>query len=121
MLADLAIIPIGQGEHTSETLAEVLKLIKESGLSYQLTPTSTCIEGSWADIVALAERCHQAARADAPHVVTLLRIEDDRNQAGKLARNVASVEEKAGETFDTSPEEAAFDEKLARTTPVVAE
>ena len=46
MLADLAIIPIAHSPHTSHILADILKTIKESGLPYQLTPTSTCIEGN---------------------------------------------------------------------------
>ena len=107
MLADLAIIPVGHGAHTSETLAGVLKIIKDSGLPYQLTPTSTCLEGSWEEVMAVVKRCHDFARGDAPHVVTLLRIEEDMEQGGKLARNVASVEAEAGEKFKKSPDPAA--------------
>lgn len=105
MLADLCIIPIGHGTHTSTVLADVLKIIKDSGLSYQLTPTSTCIEGSWSDVMAVVQRCHEAVRDESPHLVTLLRIEDDVDLGGKLAKNVASVEKEAGEAFATSPDE----------------
>lgn len=107
MLADIAIIPIGHGAHTSETLAGVLKIIKDSGLPYQLTPTSTCLEGSWTEVMAVVKQCHDFARGDAPHVVTLLRIEEDMEQGGKLARNVASVEAEAGEKFKKSPDPTA--------------
>lgn len=103
MLADLAIIPIGHGPHTSQVLAEVLKVIKDSGLPYQLTPTSTCIEGSWDDILAVVKRCHQVAHADTPHVVTLLRLEEDETGSGKLKSNPSSVEQKAGESFEKQP------------------
>ncbi len=103
MLADLAIIPIGHSPHTSKTLAEVLKTIKDSGLPYQLTPTSTCIEGSWDEILAVVKRCHQIGRADAPHVVTLLRLEEDEATEGKLKSNPESVEKKAGESFEKNP------------------
>ena len=103
MLADLSIIPIAHSPHTSHILADVLKIIKESGLAYQLTPTSTCIEGSWDDIVAVAKRCHQVARVEAPHVVTTLRFEDDEMNENKLRSNLDSVEEKAGEEFEKQP------------------
>ncbi|MBC8009143.1 MAG: thiamine-binding protein, partial [Burkholderiales bacterium] len=56
MLADLVIIPIGHGARTSETLAGVLKIIKDSGLAYQLTPTSTCLEGTWEEVMAVVKR-----------------------------------------------------------------
>lgn len=103
MLADLAIIPIGHSPHTSPILADVLKTIKESGLAYQLTPTSTCIEGTWDEIVAIAKRCHEIARTEAPHVVTTLRFEDDETGEHKLKSNLDSVEEKAGQIFDKMP------------------
>lgn len=103
MLADLVIIPIGSGTHTSASLAQVLKIIKDSGLPYQFTPASTCIEGTWEQIMALTKQCHEAVRADSPHLVTLLRLEEDAGQLNKLAENVASVEEEAGESFEKMP------------------
>jgi uncharacterized protein YqgV (UPF0045/DUF77 family) len=51
MLAELSIMPIGGDSHTSGKLAEILKLIDASGLPYQLTPTATCIEGKWEEIM----------------------------------------------------------------------
>jgi len=45
MLVELSILPLVGDGHLSDELAEVLKLIDSSGLSYQLTPTATCIEG----------------------------------------------------------------------------
>jgi uncharacterized protein (TIGR00106 family) len=107
MLADLVIIPIGNGTSTSNSLADVLKLIKESGLPYQLTPTSTCIEGTWDEIMALAKRCHETVRARSPHLTTLLRLEEDKGEMNKLEENVASVEEKADEAFIKAPPLAA--------------
>lgn len=103
MLADLAIIPIGHSPHTSQVLADILKTIKDSGLPYQLTPSSTCIEGSWDEIMAVVKRCHQIAYSDTPHVMTLLRIEEDEKSSGKLRSNPASVEQKAGESFEKNP------------------
>jgi uncharacterized protein (TIGR00106 family) len=99
MLADLVIIPIGSGTHTSASLANVLRIIKQSGLPYQLNPTSTSVEGSWDQIVSLAKHCHDAVRAEAPHLVTMLRMEEDVGPVNKLSENVASVEVEAGELF----------------------
>jgi uncharacterized protein (TIGR00106 family) len=103
MLADLTIIPIGRTPHTSETLAAVLKIIKDSGLSYQLTPTSTCIEGNWDEIMAVVRQCHEIARDETPHVVTLLKLESDDREVNKLRTNIESVEEQAGEALATEP------------------
>ncbi|MBA3683823.1 MAG: MTH1187 family thiamine-binding protein [Planctomycetes bacterium] len=93
MLIDLSIVPLGQA-HASDQLAEVIDLIDASGLSYQLTPTGTCIEGNWEDVMQVARRCHERVKRGSPHVLTLIRIEDDFEETDKLHRNVASVCEK---------------------------
>ena len=96
MLAELSIIPIGNSEHLSGELAKILKLVDESGLPYQLTPSGTCIEGEWDDLMPLIRQCHERARKASPHVVTLIKLEDDEGEPHKLTRNVASIEEKIG-------------------------
>jgi uncharacterized protein (TIGR00106 family) len=103
MLAELSIIPVSGNTHSSATLAKVLKLIEESGLPYQLTPSSTCIEGEWDDIMPLIHRCHDRARKGSSHVVTLIKLEEDEGERNKLTGNVISVEEKRGHALNTEP------------------
>lgn len=102
MLADLTIIPIGSNAHTSDTLAEVLKAIDSSGIAYQLTPTTTCLEGSWEKVMSVVRFCHEIARRNHAHVVTEIRIEDDGDSA-MLRHNLESIEERAGCHFKTQP------------------
>ena len=103
MLADLAIIPVGGDSHLSGVLADVLKAVEASGLDYQFTPTATCIEGTWDQVTELAKHCHAIARKSSPHVVTMLRIEDDGSEESKLKHNIESVEARAGQAFRDSP------------------
>lgn len=96
MLVELSILPLGGDTHLSDEIAEVVKLVDESGLPYQLTPSGTCIEGEWDEVMTLVRRCHDRARGFSPHVITTLQIEDEEGATDKLARNVSSVEEKVG-------------------------
>jgi uncharacterized protein (TIGR00106 family) len=96
MLVELSILPLGVDPHISDELAEVLKLVDTFGLPYRLTPTGTCIEGEWDEVMELVRQCHNRVRAKSPHVVTLIKIEDDEDAGNKLVRNVTSVEQKAG-------------------------
>ena len=96
MLVELSIIPIGNDRHTSDEIAEALKIIEQSGLPFELTPSSTCIEGEWAAVMPVIQRCHEKVRARCPHVVTTIKIEDDAGVKNKLHVNVASVEDKIG-------------------------
>ncbi|MFN2400446.1 MAG: MTH1187 family thiamine-binding protein [Gemmatimonadaceae bacterium] len=96
MLLELSIIPVGGDVHLSEEIADVLSVIDESGLPYQLTASGTLIEGGWDEVMNLVKRCHERARTRSPHVFTTIRIEDDEGARDKLIRNVRSVEEKLG-------------------------
>ena len=98
MLAELAIIPIGRGQHISSAIAPAIALIETSGLPYQLTPSGTCIEGEWDRVMPLIRRCHDRVRESSPHVITMIKIEDEEGAHDKLTRNVESVREIIGES-----------------------
>lgn len=94
MLVDLSVTPLSGETKISEEIAKVVKIIEDSDLPYQLTPTGTVIEGSWADVMAVVEKCHNKARENAPHVITTIKIEDELGAENKLTENISSVQEK---------------------------
>lgn len=96
MLAELSIVPLGRSEHLSSALAEVLDVVDRSGIRYKFTPSGTCLEGSWDEVMDVVARAHARARQGSRHVFTTLRIEDEEGETDKLTRNVTSVEEKLG-------------------------
>jgi uncharacterized protein (TIGR00106 family) len=96
MLVELSIVPLGSDVQWSDRLAEALKLVDASGLPYVLTPSGTCIEGEWDEVMALVRQCHECVRRSSPHVLTSIQIEDEEGGRDQLTRNIASVEEKLG-------------------------
>jgi uncharacterized protein (TIGR00106 family) len=96
MLIELSIVPLGGDTHLSDEIAEVLRLVDASGLPYQLTPSGTCIEGAWDEVMGLARQCHEATRQRSRHVITTISIEDEEGARDKLTRNIVAVEEKVG-------------------------
>ena len=96
MLVELSMFPVNGHIHLSGEISEVLKIVDESKLPYRFTPTSTCIEGEWDDVMGLVRRCHARMRQTAPHVITFIKIEDDEGDPNKLEHNIKSVEEKVG-------------------------
>jgi uncharacterized protein (TIGR00106 family) len=106
MLVELSVVPLGRGVHLSDEIAEVLALVDASGLPYQLTPSGTCIEGEWDEVMALVRRCHERVRVLSSHVITTIEIEDDGEAHDKLTRNVTSVEEKVGRRLGRAERQA---------------
>ena len=105
MLVELTILPLVSDGHVSDELAEVLKLIDTYGLPYQLTPSSTCIEGEWSEVMELVRQCHERIRSRSSHVVTIVKIEDEEGVTDKLSQNIKSVEQKAGRQLSSSVSE----------------
>lgn len=99
MLAELEVIPIGTNSASlSPLLAQVAKLIDQSGLDYRLGPMGTTVEGDWERIMQLAKQCHLAMLASADRVMTTIRIDDRKGkpQTGRIVQKVQSLEAKVG-------------------------
>ena len=50
-LVAVSIVPMGEGDSVSEYVADVIKVIKDSGLKTQTTSMFTEIEGPWDDVM----------------------------------------------------------------------
>ncbi len=59
VIVDFCLIPIGVGVSVSQEVAAVEKLIRDSGLKYQLHGYGTNIEGPWDEVFALIKQCHE--------------------------------------------------------------
>lgn len=55
-LIALAIAPVGTGEELSKHVAEVVKVIRESGLPSKTNSMFTELEGDWDDVMAVVKR-----------------------------------------------------------------
>ena len=99
MLAELEIVPIGtQSPSLSDQLAQVAKLIDQSGLDYRVGPMGTVVEGDWDRVMHLVKQCHQALLASTSRVMTTIRIDDrkDKPGTGRIVQKVQSIEAKVG-------------------------
>jgi len=99
MLAELEIIPVGTPSASlSAVLADVAKLIDDSGLEYRVGPMGTVVEGDWDQVVRLAKRCHDAVLASSDRVLTTIRIDDRKDVPGpgRITQKVQSLERAAG-------------------------
>ncbi len=103
MLIELSIFPLGGDTHLSSDIAQVLKIIDDSKIPYQLTPAGTCMEGEWEELMPLIKKCHDQVKNRSSHVITTIKIEDEEKEMNKLTKNVRSVEEKVGKKLSRLP------------------
>ena len=92
-VVQISCTPLGEGSGgISKFVAGCLRLVKESGLEYQLTPMGTIVEGDIDEIFTLLRRMHESPfTAGAQRVSTLIKIDDRRDREHTMQRKLASV------------------------------
>ncbi len=96
-MAEVTVVPMGTGSPSlSAYVAEVLKLVKESGVRYQLTPMGTILEGDLEEILNLVSRMHEVpfSHKEVKRVVTTLKIDDRRDKPLTMESKVQAVTSK---------------------------
>ena len=101
MLADFAVIPVGVA-NVKELVAEALKIVDESGLSYRLGAMRTTVEGDSDKVIEVILRCHRRVSELAPRVLTNISIDDRKGATGRLEGKVQDVEKILGKTLSRS-------------------
>ncbi len=96
MIANFSVVPIGKGNSLSSQVAEVLKIVDESGINYKLHSMGTILEGDWDEILRLIKKCHERTLEDSDRVLTTITIDDRKGKSGRIVGKDQSVEGKLG-------------------------
>ncbi len=101
MVVNFSIVPIGKESSLSVKVAEVLKIVSESGISYKLHSMGTILEGDWNEIMKIVKKCHKKILKDSDRVLTSITIDDHKGRIDRIAGKVTSVEKKLGKKLKT--------------------
>jgi uncharacterized protein (TIGR00106 family) len=103
MLTSFSIIPVGKSESLSEDVAEIFRLVSESGVDFKLGAMETTVEGEPDAVWALLRRCHERMRGRSTRVLTHITIDDREGASGRIDGKVASVRSRLGECKKGNP------------------
>ncbi len=101
MVVNFSIVPIGKESSLSAKVAEILKIVSESGIDYKLHSMGTILEGDWDEIMRLIKKCHKKIIKDSDRVLTTITIDDRKGRTGRISGKVKSVERKLGKKLKT--------------------
>ncbi len=92
----LTITPLGTATPSvSRYVAGCERILRDSGLTHELTAMGTIIEGDLDEILAVVRRMHESPFRDgAMRVSTLVKIDDRRDKDHTIAGKMKSVREK---------------------------
>ena len=95
-IVEVSIVPLGTGSTSvSGYVANCLKVLDVSGLSYELHGMGTIIEGALPDLLAIIRQMHEVPfNEGAQRVVTSIKIDDRRDKKATIQDKVESVRRK---------------------------
>lgn len=99
VLLEMSMFPTDHGESKSEFVAQVIKVIRDSGYPYQLTPMATIIETEkMSDALEVANKCYKVLEdLECNRVYATLKFDIRQGKKNRLKGKVASVEKHIGE------------------------
>ncbi|PLY08169.1 MAG: hypothetical protein C0625_03000 [Arcobacter sp.] len=99
VLLNIAMFPTDHGESKSEYVSQVIKVIRECGYPYQLTPMATIIETEeLSQALAIIQKCYDVLEdLDCNRVYSIITFDIRKGHDNRLKSKVESIESKIGE------------------------
>ncbi len=95
-MVEFSVVPMGKGSSVSAVIADVMKIVVASGVSYRANPMGTVLEGDWDAVMGVVKACHDAVMKNADRAVTTIKVDDRRGAERRMDRKLESVEQKLG-------------------------
>ncbi|MBW2713887.1 MAG: MTH1187 family thiamine-binding protein [Deltaproteobacteria bacterium] len=93
MIAEFRITPFDCKESFPKLVAEVLRVVSESNLQYQLHAMGTTLEGELDEILYVVQRSHEVLRKHSDRLLIELSVDDRFGREGELIRSIEHVRE----------------------------
>ena len=99
VLLEFTMFPTDKSESQSKEVAEVIKIIRESGVNYQLTAMATLIETQTiSEALALVEKCYlKLEELGCNRVYSTLKFDIRKGHENRLKTKIESIEKHIGE------------------------
>ena len=97
VLLEFAMFPTDKGESVSNYVSRIIKMVDESGVSYQLTPMGTIIEAeTMQDALMLVQKAYDQLEPDCDRIYSSLKFDIRKGKGNRLEGKIKSIEDKIG-------------------------
>ena len=91
-VASVTIAPIGQGEELSKYVAQVIKVIRDSGLSNETNAMSTVIEGDLSEVMQIVEKAARALAEQGYRTEVSLKLDIRQGKRSQIHQKVELID-----------------------------
>ncbi|MFZ5814925.1 MAG: MTH1187 family thiamine-binding protein [Bacillota bacterium] len=92
-LLEISVVPVGtESPSFSSVVSQALKEAQRNGIKYDVSPTSTVMEGDLPALLDIAQKMHRAAfHGGTQRVVTNISIDERRDKDLRMEESVAAA------------------------------
>lgn len=97
VLLEFAMFPTDKGETVSQYVSKIIKMIAESGYSYQLTSMGTIVEtDTIKEALELIENSYKVLEPFSKRIYTTLKMDIRAGQSNRIKTKIESIEKQIG-------------------------
>ncbi|MEI6852648.1 MAG: MTH1187 family thiamine-binding protein, partial [Bacteroidota bacterium] len=97
VIVEFSMFPTDKGDSVSSYVARIVKMLQESGISYQLTPMGSIFEvNEMPDALAVIAKAYRQLELDCGRVFATAKFDIRKGKSNRMERKIKAVEEKIG-------------------------
>lgn len=93
LVVEFSVTPLDKGDSIAKPVAKTVEIISRSGLSYEVGPMATIIEGDWIPVMTVINECLQELKKDSDRIMFSIRGDLRNTKEARIEKNVERVEE----------------------------
>jgi len=98
ILVEFAMFPTDKGESVSDYVSRIIKMFKESNITYQLTPMGTIFEvEKIEDATNIINNSYKLLEKDCNRIYSVIKMDIRKNKNNRMKQKINSIEKKIGE------------------------
>lgn len=101
VLVSISIFPLDKGESVSNYVARAVKVIKDSGYPYRVSPMETTFETeTLEEALAVIRKCFEVMEPDCNRIICNVKVDYRKGRTLGIISKLKSLEEKMGESIE---------------------
>jgi uncharacterized protein (TIGR00106 family) len=93
VLLEFSIYPTDKGISVSPYVSRIMDYIDKSGVTYQLTPMGTILEGDWDKVINVVTSCFNLLEKDCERITVNLKVDYRKGSESRMHSKIEKVEE----------------------------
>ncbi len=99
VLVEYAMFPTDKGESVSKYVSRIIKMIKENGIDYRLTPMGTVFETkTMEEAMNIIHQSYQQLAPDCNRIYSTVKFDIRKDKENRITGKIKSIENQIGKT-----------------------